>query len=121
MLFEDAIKQARILDNYYEVNGKVIGPLHAIPITVKDQFNVKGVDTTLGYVGMALKPSLDDAAVVKILKDLGAIIIAKTNLPQSIMVSFPVIKEILSSNSCKLSCANIFCCSGVRLRIPSGV
>jgi amidase len=87
VLFEEAIKRARILDRFYEVSGKVIGPLHGIPITLKDQFNVKGVDTTLGYVGMALKPSLDDAAVVKILQDLGALVIAKTNLPQSIMVS----------------------------------
>jgi amidase len=98
VLFDDAIKRAQILDKYYEVNGKVIGPLHGIPITLKDQFNVKGVDTTLGYVGMALKPSLDDAAVVKILQDLGAIVIAKTNLPQSIMVSVLVNDRLLISD-----------------------
>lgn len=87
IVFEEAIRKARSLDKYYEINGKSIGPLHGIPITVKDQFNVKGVDTTLGYVGMAGKPATDDAAVVKILQDLGAIVIAKTNLPQSIMVN----------------------------------
>jgi amidase len=56
---------------------------------VKDQFNVKGLDTTLGYVGMSFKPAEDDAAVVKTFQDLGAIVIAKTNIPQSIMVSKP--------------------------------
>ena len=63
------------------------GPLHGVPITVKDQFNVTGVDTTLGYVGRSFKPATEDALLVQILKDMGAIVIAKTNLPQSIMVS----------------------------------
>jgi len=53
---------------------------------LKDQFNVKGLDSTIGYVGMAFKPAQDDAIVVKILQDLGAVVVAKTNLPQSIMV-----------------------------------
>jgi Asp-tRNA(Asn)/Glu-tRNA(Gln) amidotransferase A subunit family amidase len=60
--------------------------LHGIPITLKDQFNVKGVDTTLGYVGRSFAPASEDAALVQMLKKMGAIIIAKTNLPQSIMV-----------------------------------
>ncbi|TVY30270.1 Acetamidase [Lachnellula hyalina] len=85
IVFEAAIQRARSLDKYYELNGKTIGPLHGIPITFKDQFNVKGVDTTIGYVGMAGKPATDDAAVLKVLQGLGAIVIAKTNLPQSIM------------------------------------
>ncbi|TVY56850.1 Acetamidase [Lachnellula cervina] len=85
VVFEGAIQRARSLDKYYEVTGKTMGPLHGVPITCKDQFNVKGVDTTIGYVGMAGKPATDDAAVLKILQDLGAIVIAKTNLPQSIM------------------------------------
>ncbi|TVY89887.1 Acetamidase [Lachnellula willkommii] len=85
VVFECAVQRARSLDTYYEVNGKTTGPLHGIPITFKDQFNVKGVDTTIGYVGMAGKPATDDAAVLEILQGLGAIVIAKTNLPQSIM------------------------------------
>lgn len=86
ILFTEAIERARELDVYYKANGKVIGPLHGIPMTLKDQFNVKGVDTTLGYVGRAFDPATDDAAVVQILRRLGAVIIAKSNLPQSIMV-----------------------------------
>ncbi|RFU32123.1 hypothetical protein B7463_g4203, partial [Scytalidium lignicola] len=83
--FEAAIQRARTLDKYYQDHGKTIGPLHGIPITLKDQFNIKGLDTTLGYVNMAFKPAEDDAVVVKILQDLGAVMIAKSNLPQSIM------------------------------------
>ncbi|RDW77691.1 hypothetical protein BP6252_05744 [Coleophoma cylindrospora] len=85
VLFTEAIQAAQELDTYYKANGKVVGPLHGIPITLKDQFNVKGFDTTLGYVGRAFAPAADDAVVVQILKKLGAVVIAKSNLPQSIM------------------------------------
>lgn len=56
-------------------------------MSLKDQFNIKGFDSTLGYIGRAFKPAASDALLVDVLKDLGAVIIAKTNLPQSIMVS----------------------------------
>lgn len=54
-------------------------------MTVKDQFNVQGYDSSLGYVGRAFKPVTSDADVVSILKGMGVVFIAKTNLPQSIM------------------------------------
>lgn len=55
-------------------------------MSVKDQFDVRGLDTTLGYCSRAYQPAIEDGQIVKALKNLGAIIIAKTNLPQSIMV-----------------------------------
>lgn len=67
-------------------------------MTLKDQFDVQGVDSTLGYVGRAGKPAGDDAVIVSLLRQLGAVIIAKSNLPQSIMVSIAVI-----SIQCELS------------------
>lgn len=67
-------------------HGKPIGPLHGVPMTLKDQFNVRGHDTTLGYTSRAFKPASDDSVLVRMLRKLGAVIIAKTNLPQSIMV-----------------------------------
>jgi Asp-tRNA(Asn)/Glu-tRNA(Gln) amidotransferase A subunit family amidase len=85
-LFQDAIQRAIELDAFYAKYGEVVGPLHGIPITLKDQFDVKGYDSTLGYVGRAFQPAAEDAVLVHILKNLGAVILAKTNLPQSIMV-----------------------------------
>jgi Asp-tRNA(Asn)/Glu-tRNA(Gln) amidotransferase A subunit family amidase len=55
-------------------------------MTLKDQFDVQGYDSTLGYVGRAFKPATEDSVVVSLLKQMGAVIIAKSNLPQSIMV-----------------------------------
>ena len=56
-------------------------------MTLKDQFDVQGYDSTLGYVGRAFKPAARDCTLVSLLKQMGAIIVAKSNLPQSIMVS----------------------------------
>jgi amidase len=55
-------------------------------MTLKDQFDVNGYDSTLGYVGRAFKPAQQDCVLVSLLKEMGAIIVAKSNLPQSIMV-----------------------------------
>ncbi|KAK2029137.1 amidase [Colletotrichum zoysiae] len=85
VLFEDALRRARELDAYMTKHGKPLGPLHGIPVTLKDQFNVQGFDSTLGYVGRSFKPAGEDAVLVKVLRSLGAIIIAKSNIPQSIM------------------------------------
>ncbi len=83
------------------MTGTVVGPLHGIPMTFKDQFNVQGIDTTLGYVGRSFKPAETDAVLVKIMRKLGAIIIAKTTIPQSILVSVkpgPRIYTLLLTN-----------------------
>ncbi|PGG97857.1 hypothetical protein GX51_07099 [Blastomyces parvus] len=85
IVFEEALEQARELDKSFKETGKLKGPLHGIPVTLKDQFDLKGLDSTLGYVGRSFSPAAEDAVLVQILKRLGAIVIAKTNLPQSIM------------------------------------
>lgn len=55
-------------------------------MTLKDQFDVAGYDSTLGYVGRAFKPATEDCVLVSLLMRMGAVIVAKSNLPQSIMV-----------------------------------
>ncbi|KAF9770514.1 hypothetical protein IL306_011918 [Fusarium sp. DS 682] len=85
--FNYALQQAEELDTYMANNKKPIGPLHGVVVTLKDQFNIKGYDSTLGYVGRSFDPARDDAVLVKMLKSLGAIVLAKSNLPQSIMAS----------------------------------
>jgi amidase len=86
VIFEEAVRDAQALDSVSSQPGYHFKPLHGIPMTLKDQFNVKSYDSTIGYVGRAFTPAVDDAVLVKMLRSLGAVIIAKTNLPQSIMV-----------------------------------
>ncbi|KAK9460885.1 amidase signature domain-containing protein [Lipomyces oligophaga] len=88
VVFEQALERAKKLDEYYIREGKTSGRYHGVPITLKDQFNVYGVDTTLGYVSRSNNPVKDkskEAVLVTIFEKEGAVVIAKTNLPQSIM------------------------------------
>ena len=57
-----------------------VGPLHGVPITVKDCFNVEGMHTTWGEPAFADYVADSDAAVVQRLRDAGAIIVGKTNV-----------------------------------------
>lgn len=41
------------MDLFYKAHGKPKGPLHGLPVSLKDQFHVKGVETTMGYVGVS--------------------------------------------------------------------
>ena len=53
--FDAAIEDAKNLDRYFAEHKKPIGPLHGLPVSLKDQFHIKGVDTSMGYVGRRLK------------------------------------------------------------------
>lgn len=45
IFFDAAIKEAGDLDAHFKKHGKPIGPLHGLPVSLKDQFHVKGVET----------------------------------------------------------------------------
>jgi Asp-tRNA(Asn)/Glu-tRNA(Gln) amidotransferase A subunit family amidase len=83
-------------------------------MTLKDQFDVLGYDSTLGYVGRALSPAKQDCILVEILKRLGAILVAKSNLPQSIMVSHACRLHLRTTVVVVHVNPNV--CSGVRQR-----
>lgn len=61
-------------------SGKWRGPLHGVPVAVKDFFDIKGVKTTAGFEHFKNRTANADAEVVKRLKDAGAIILGKTNM-----------------------------------------
>ncbi|EWZ95720.1 hypothetical protein FOWG_03285 [Fusarium oxysporum f. sp. lycopersici MN25] len=86
--FDEALQQARELEAFQQKLGRLMGPLHGVPVSLKDQFGLEGLDSTLGYVGRAFKAAVTDCVLVKVLKQLGAVIIAKINLPQSILLTF---------------------------------
>lgn len=71
-----------------------MGPLHGLPVSLKDQFHVKGVDTTMGYVGWiggnlgvpADKTHCTESQSVTELLALGAVLYCKTSVPQTLLV-----------------------------------
>ncbi|OMP85361.1 putative amidase [Diplodia seriata] len=87
IFFDEALKWAEALDKHLAETGKLIGPLHGVPVSVKDGFDVKGVDTTIGWVGLVGKPASENGPEVNSLLDLGAVIYCKTNVPQHLMMA----------------------------------
>ena len=64
--------------------GEVWGPLHGVPITVKEAFNVAGLPTTYGFEAFRDNVADRDALTVQRLKQAGAVLIGKTNVPASL-------------------------------------
>ena len=74
-----ALEEADALDAERHA-GRVRGPLHGIPIVVKDNYATVGMPTTAGSLALAGFQTGRDGFMVKKLKDAGAVIIGKTNL-----------------------------------------
>src|SRR5918994_5715239 len=60
--------------------GDAAGPLHGVPMTIKDAFNVAGLHTTWGNPAFEDFVAGSDAAVVRRLRQAGAILVGKTNV-----------------------------------------
>ncbi len=76
-----ALEAAKALDAEFAKTGKLSGPLHGIPVVVKDQVETKDVMTTFGSAAQKGYVPKDDATAIKKLKAAGAIILAKTAMP----------------------------------------
>ncbi|WP_222721600.1 amidase family protein [Actinomadura sp. HBU206391] len=76
-----AVKDAAGLDAERK-RHRVRGPLHGIPVLVKDNIDVKGMPTTAGSVALKNSYPKDDAPVVQRLRRAGAVILGKTNLTE---------------------------------------
>ncbi|KAJ5090620.1 hypothetical protein N7532_009304 [Penicillium argentinense] len=84
--FAQALERAQFLDKFIAREGKTVGPLHGLPVSLKDSFCVKGLQTTVGYVEFLKHgPATTNSALVEMLLDLGAVVYVKTNVPQTMM------------------------------------
>jgi amidase len=78
---ELAVAEARRADEAL-ARGAEPGPLHGVPMTIKDSFETMGVVTAVGTKGLAGHVPEQDATVVARLKRAGAILLGKTNVPE---------------------------------------
>ncbi|KAG9948151.1 amidase, partial [Aureobasidium melanogenum] len=94
IFYEAAIESAQKLDHYFANHKKPMGPLHGLPVSLKDQFHVKGVETHMGYVGWigtfqgekgTGKEKVYESEMVKELRSLGAVLYVKTAVPHTLM------------------------------------
>ena len=78
----DALDIAKKLDEERQ-NGKVRGPLHGIPVMIKDNIDTGDkMQTTAGSLGLEGNVVEKDAFIVKKLRDAGAVLLGKTNLSE---------------------------------------
>lgn len=85
--FPEALQEAEQLDEYFKTHGKLKGPLHGIVVSLKDNINVAGLASSMGFIGTSIEKKNEDAAMVTAIKRLGGIIIAKTNTSPGMMYS----------------------------------
>nr|BAB84516.1 acetamidase [Monascus purpureus] len=83
---EAALAQAKGLDAYFEEHKKPVGPLHGLPISLKDQLRIKGLETSMGYVSWLGKYETRDSILTALLRKAGAVFYVKTSVPQTLMV-----------------------------------
>jgi amidase len=77
---EGALKRAEEADQTLEL-GNETGPLHGVPMTLKDVWDTKGMRTTIGLPQLGGNIPENDAVVVAQLKQAGANVMGKSNLP----------------------------------------
>tara|TARA_B100001996_G_scaffold99796_1_gene74804 strand:+ start:1388 stop:2872 length:1485 start_codon:yes stop_codon:yes gene_type:complete len=95
--YEEAYEASKKADEATS-KGNTFGPLHGVPMTIKESFDVKGTITTRGNI--ALKDNLvqKDALSVQRLKNAGAIIFGKTNVPYN-LADFQSYNEIYGTTN----------------------
>jgi amidase len=76
-----ASARADELDAALARTGELVGPLHGIPVLVKDCVESSEIETTFGSAAVVGYRPAEDAVIVRKLRDAGAIILAKTTLP----------------------------------------
>lgn len=81
LLEERALSEAASADRA-RAQKRTLGALHGLPVLVKDAFHTAGVRTTGGSKTLAQHVPTEDAVVVARLKQAGAIIVGKTNVPE---------------------------------------
>lgn len=135
IFFDEALEAAKVLD----ASGDFSGRLSGIPVSLKDQFNVIGQDSTIGYVSGVGKPAYSNSCIVDSVIRQGGIIYCKTNVPQTVLTADtvnnlfgrtinPVNRNIIVAGSsggeaallaCRGSILGIGTDTGGSIRIPS--
>jgi len=85
LLPERALDRARFLDEYFERHGRPVGPLHGLPVSVKEHIGMKDLRLHGSYVAMWDNVAEENARVLQILENAGAVFHARTTQPQTIM------------------------------------
>lgn len=73
VLYPEAMERAQYLDDYLARTGKTIGPLHGLPVSLKDSFITAPHPSSIGMAIYANEATTKDSALTNILRGLGAV------------------------------------------------
>jgi Asp-tRNA(Asn)/Glu-tRNA(Gln) amidotransferase A subunit family amidase len=90
----EAVRQAEELDRRF-AQGGLVGPLHCVPMIVKDNFETVGLQSANGSLALAGFVSAKDAFQVRRVKDAGAIVLAKSNMAEWAFTPYETLSSIL--------------------------
>ncbi len=90
-----ALALADSLDRRFRSDGRLTGPLHCIPIIVKDNFETADLPVTAGSLSLAGYISNRDAFQVKRIRAAGAIVLAKSNMAEFAFSPYETVSSIL--------------------------
>jgi Asp-tRNA(Asn)/Glu-tRNA(Gln) amidotransferase A subunit family amidase len=77
-----ALERADELDAAFAATGRLTGPLHGIPVIVKDNYDTHDLPTTAGSLALASSFPPDDAFQVRRVREAGGIVLAKSNMAE---------------------------------------
>lgn len=80
-----ALDRAKELDAYFQKHRRPIGPLHGFPISLKEHLGLQGLRCTTGYVSHWDTVAKENAHIVQVLRDAGAVFHCRTTVPQTMM------------------------------------
>ncbi|KAH7126995.1 amidase signature domain-containing protein [Dendryphion nanum] len=80
-----ALERAEFLDGYLKEHGKPIGPLHGLPISVKEHINIASLPCNAGFIAWHDRIPTSNAHLIDILLAAGAVLYARTTQPQTLM------------------------------------
>ena len=90
-----ALAVADSLDQRYRAGRRFVGPLHCIPMIVKDNFETRDLPTTAGSLSLKGYVSSRDAFQVRKIREAGAIVLAKSNMAEFAFSPYETVNSIL--------------------------
>src|ERR1041385_3297781 len=90
----DALAIADSLDRRYAATRALVGPLHCVPMIVKDNFQTIGLQTAAGNLALKGYAPATDAFQVKRIKEAGAIVLAKSNMAEFAFSPYETVNSV---------------------------
>lgn len=85
LFVDEGLQRAEELDAYLKETGETVGPLHGLPISLKEHYDYEGKVTHAGYVGCIERVPKSTAQTLADLKKQGAVFYIRTSQPQMLM------------------------------------